>query len=89
MRQISYSLWVRVMVFNVTGLMSWLCNCGVSFCWWRKHEYQDKTTDLPQITDKLHHILTTDLPQITDKLHHILTTDLPQITDKLHHILLY
>jgi len=29
---------------------------GDQFYWWRKPEYQHKTTDLPQVTDVLHHI---------------------------------
>ena len=29
---------------------------GRQFHWWRKPEYPEKTTDLPQVTDKLDHI---------------------------------
>ena len=46
--------WVSVMVFNATfnniSVISWW-----SFYWWRKPEYQEKTTDLQQVTDKLYH----------------------------------
>jgi hypothetical protein len=38
-----------------------MCMCfilyrGVQFYWWRKPEYPEKATDLPQVTDKLHQI---------------------------------
>jgi nitrate reductase gamma subunit len=27
------------------------------FYWWKKPEYQEKNTDLSQVTDKFHHIM--------------------------------
>jgi hypothetical protein len=35
-------------------------------------KHQEKTTDLPQVVDKLYHVeKTTDLPQVDDKLYQV------------------
>ena len=30
---------------------------GGQFYWWKKHDYQEKTTGLPQVTGKLYHLI--------------------------------
>ena len=45
-------LWLFNTIFNNIQL----CHDG-QFYWWRKQEYAEKTTDLPQVTDKLYHIM--------------------------------
>ena len=55
-RQISYA------IFSVVELRLWCLIIvqlyrGERLFWWRKLEYPDRTTDLPQVTDKFYHIM--------------------------------
>ena len=47
---------VMVMVFNAT-FHNFKLYRGGHFYWWKKPEYPEKTTDLSQIIDKVHHIM--------------------------------
>ena len=46
--------WGRGMVFNT--FQQYFSYIVAIIYWWRKADYPEKTTDLPQVADKLYHI---------------------------------
>jgi hypothetical protein len=48
---------VWVMVFSATFNNILQLYRGCQFYWWKKLEYPEKIIDLPQVTDKLYHML--------------------------------
>ena len=48
-------VWLMVFIATFNNVFSYIA--GVSFVWWRKPEYPEKTTDLSQVTEKLYHIM--------------------------------
>ena len=49
-------IWLGLWCLTPLSTIS-LLYCGSQFYLWRKQEFLEKTTDLPQATDKLFHIM--------------------------------